>query len=84
MNVDIIYLLVITGIILLFGILYMRLLFKYSQCMQELNLKKYRLSVMEKVIEKLEYENSDLQKVFEKVGCNNEITKEHTEINPNN
>lgn len=65
MNIEMIYQLVLIGIILLFGILYMRLLFKYKQCMQAFYLKKRRLDFMEKELAQLYRENSDLQKVFE-------------------
>lgn len=84
MNTGMIYLLVITVIILLFGILYMRLLFKYKQCMQAFNLKKRMNLLMEGTIRALERENTDLLKELEKVGYKNEIPKEHTKINPNN
>lgn len=106
MNTGMIYLLVITVIILLFGILYMRLLNKYRLLMHVFNLKKRRLDFMEKELAQLYSENSDLQKVFGSenikylnewdeffrkqrllgfnVGGNNENSKEHTKINPNN
>ena len=84
MNTGMIYLLVITVIILLFGILYMRLLFKYKQCMQAFNLKNRMNLLMEGTIRVLERENTYLLKELEKVGYKNENPEKYTKINPNN
>ena len=83
MNTEMIYQLAITGIILLFHILYMRLFFKYRLLMRSYNLKKRGIAILEKGIEALKRENADLQKELERVGNKNENPKEHTKINPN-